>query len=140
MVKRYIYYVILIVIPLKLSSLGNLLSKHNTESMKQFIFLILIGFVLVGGGCDLNFASKDDFTNLETKVAFLQNEIDEKPTMTDNEIFNHRVTCQEMVDRFKKRYNNTTGGYYETDLNTCMIKYSVDGKEEVTSMELLSDK
>lgn len=120
-------------------ALGNLLSKHNTESMKQFILLILSSLVLLGAGCDLNFASKDDLANLETKVAFLQNEIDEKPTMTDNEIFNHRVTCQEMVDRFKKRYNNTTGGFYNIDLNTCMIKYSVDNKEEVTSMEFLSD-
>lgn len=28
------------------------MSKHNTESMKQLIFLILIGFVLIGIGCE----------------------------------------------------------------------------------------
>jgi len=107
--------------------------------MKKFVLILLSSLTLLGSGCDLNFASKEDITNLETKFNYLQDKIDEKPTMTDNEIFNHRVTCQEMVDRFKKRYNNTTGGFYNIDLNTCMIKYSVDNKEEVTSMEFLSD-
>jgi hypothetical protein len=66
-------------------------------------------------------------------------EKDREKRLYESEIFDRKIKCQGMVEEFKKRYNNVTGGSYNNILNTCDIEYRDGISKESSPMEFMSD-
>lgn len=59
--------------------------------------------------------------------------------LLESDIFNRKVKCQEMVTTFKARYNNVTGGNYNTASSTCNIEYRTNEGKASMPMDEMSD-
>lgn len=73
----------------------------------------------------------------QDKLASL--ELDKESRYKESEAFDRKIKCQDMIDKFKKRYNNVSGGSYDATFNTCEIEYKDGGKKETSNMEFMSD-
>jgi len=75
---------------------------------------------------DLGLKQQDKLSQQENRLA-------------ESDLFNRKAKCQEMVTVFKARYNNVTGGSYDTASSTCNIEYRKDGGKAYSTMDEMSD-
>ena len=58
----------------------------------------------------------------------------------EDKIFSNNLKCQTLLKDLKQRWNNVVGIYYSEWQNTCIVKYTEDGKTEEASIESMQDK
>lgn len=93
---------------------------------------VVLSLLLLGAGC----ASRTSPLDKE----WLKLEQSRETRLRESELFDRKIICQDMVDKFKKRYNNVSGGDYNPFSNTCSIDYEIDGEKNSSDMELMGDK
>jgi SAM-dependent MidA family methyltransferase len=54
-------------------------------------------------------------------------------------VFENNLKCQDLLKDLKQRWNNVVGIYYDEFLNTCIVKYTKNGKVEEAPIENMQD-
>lgn len=55
-------------------------------------------------------------------------------------IFGNNLKCQTLLKDLKQRWNNVIGIYYSDLQNTCIVKYTKNGKTEEAPIEYMEDE
>ncbi len=51
--------------------------------------------------------------------------------------FTNNLKCQALLKDLRNRWNNVVGIYYDTTQNTCIVKYTKNGKVEESDVEYM---
>ncbi len=55
-------------------------------------------------------------------------------------VFNNNLKCQTLLKDLKQRWNNVVGIYYSDLQNTCIVKFTANGKTEEAPVEDMQDE
>jgi hypothetical protein len=105
---------------------------------KIIVALSVVTFTLVLCGTLINITELLVSYRLSQYDDKLRQELKDKQIII-NDLFDKKIKCQDEVDKFKKKYNNVTGGSYNEFSNSCDIEFEIEGKKQVSNMELMSD-
>lgn len=102
---------------------------------KVLILSCLLLFILQLNHLAKTFISQQNDLGLRQQEKLSQQE----NRLAESDLFSRKAKCQEMVTVFKTRYNNVTGGSFDTISNTCNIEYRKDDGKAYSTMDEMSD-
>ncbi|MFA5413056.1 MAG: hypothetical protein WC348_00750 [Patescibacteria group bacterium] len=113
---------------------------------KQILVLIVLVILIILGGMLTYFlyVSASSFSNyLNTlnvqKVITEKRLYETEERLRESDMLDRYIKCQGIVDKFRDRYNNVTGGGYNSITNSCDIEFESNGKKQTADMDSMSD-
>ena len=99
---------------------------------------ILIASILLGVSFYAGQISTQRFIERQLKIKSQADQTMAEKDKTDR-IFSNNVKCQTLLISLRQRWNNMVGTYYDETKNTCIVKYTVDGKVEESPFAEMQD-
>ncbi|MDB5260636.1 MAG: hypothetical protein JWN37_867 [Candidatus Nomurabacteria bacterium] len=99
---------------------------------------IIFGCIVLGGffyAAQINkqkSIEKQQLIEAETKVEQTKKE-------EDKQLFDNTLKCNSLLTSLQQRWNNVVGIYYDSFLNTCIVKYTEKGETKESPLETMQN-
>jgi len=110
---------------------------------------ILLGCIILGGFFYASQINKQKSIEKQQEIDLavkrdelqIKQEIDQAQIDRDkaDTTFNNNLKCQTLLKDLKQRWSNVVGIYYDEWENTCIVKYTKNGKTEEGAIEGMQD-
>lgn len=110
---------------------------------------IIIGCIIIGWFFYSSQVNKQESIERQQRIEmeFKKNEADAKKAQEEaarvkeqgEKNFKNNLECQDMLKALKQKWNNVVGIYYDEFLNTCIVKYTKNGKTLEGALEDMVD-
>ena len=119
--------------------MDKILEKLNKLSLPA---VILIASIVIGGFVYASQVNKQRSIEKQQQIELqAKAEADQTKTAKDqaDSVFSNNLKCQTLLKDLKQRWNNIVGIYYSELQNTCIVKYTKNGKTLESPIEDMQD-
>jgi len=103
---------------------------------------ILLASLILGGFFYATQINKQESIERQQQIKILEDKrVQEDKEKKENEekYFANNLKCQSLLKDLKQRWYNVVGIYYDSYLNTCIVKYTKNGEVEESPIEDMQD-
>lgn len=103
---------------------------------------ILLASLVLGGFFYASQINKQESIERQQRIKISEDKrTQEAETKKEEEekVFANNLKCQSLLKEIKQRWYNVVGIYYDSYLNTCIVKYTDNGEVEESPIEDMQD-